>query len=40
MFRKWLEETYKPSKMLAYFKKSSPDALPSICKLLGLPEGK
>lgn len=40
MFRKWLEETYKPNKMIAYFKKTSPEALPSICKLLGLPEGK
>lgn len=39
-FRMWFEETYKPTKMVGYFKKADPVALPSICKLLGLPEGK
>jgi hypothetical protein len=39
-FRIWMEETYKPIKMVAYFQKKDPTAMPSVCKLLGLPEGK
>jgi len=39
-FRMWIEETYKPKKMLIYFRKADASALPSACKLLGLPEGK
>lgn len=39
-FRVWFEQTYKPQKMLTYFKNADPVALPSVCKLLGLPEGK
>lgn len=39
-FRMWVEETYKPKKMLIYFRKADSNALPSACKLLGLPEGK
>lgn len=39
-FRVWMEEMYKPLKMMEYFRKKDPSALPSVCKLLGLPEGK
>lgn len=39
-FRIWMEEMYKPLKMMEYFRKKDPSALPSVCKLLGLPEGK
>jgi hypothetical protein len=39
-FRVWMEEAYKPLKMLEYFRKKDPAALPSVCRLLGLPEGK
>jgi hypothetical protein len=39
-FRVWMEEAYKPLKMFEYFRKKDPSALPSVCKLLGLPEGK
>jgi len=39
-FKVWLEETYKPQKMYAYFRGKDPDSLPSVCKLLGLPEGQ
>jgi hypothetical protein len=39
-FRVWMEEAYKPLKMFEYFRKKDPAALPSVCRLLGLPEGK
>jgi len=39
-FRMWFEETYKPKKMVTYFRRADAAALPSVCKLLGLPEGK
>ncbi len=39
-FRIWMEEAYKPLKMFEYFRKKDPAALPSVCRLLGLPEGK
>lgn len=39
-FRLWFEQTYKPQKMVTYFKKADVSALPSVCKLLGLPEGR
>lgn len=39
-FKLWFEQTYKPIKMLNYFKKTDPLAMPSVCRLLGLPEAK
>jgi hypothetical protein len=39
-FKIWLEETYKPKKMYSYFRSKDPESLPSVCKILGLPEGQ
>ncbi|MCT7953567.1 hypothetical protein NG798_27605 [Ancylothrix sp. C2] len=39
-FRYWFEDTYKPLKSLQYFRKNHPEALPTICRILGLPEGQ
>lgn len=40
MFKTWFEATYKPQKALQYFRKADQEALPSLCKLLGLPEAQ
>lgn len=40
IFKTWFHNTYKPINALEYFRKSYPQALPTVCQLLGLPEGK
>ncbi len=37
-FRAWFDNQWKPSRLAKYLGKKDPSSLPSICKLLGLPE--
>lgn len=39
-FREWFENTYKPLKSINYLRKAYPQALPSLCKVLRLPEAQ
>ena len=38
-YRRWFKETYRTEKLPAYLKGKDPKALPSLCQVLGLPEG-
>jgi len=38
VFRAWFDEQWKPQRLVKYLGKRDPDSMPSICKLLGLPE--
>ena len=38
-YRRWFEEIYCKEKLPAYLKTKDPLALPSLCRLLALPEG-
>lgn len=37
-FRAWFDEQWKPNRLVKYLGKKDPNSLPSICKLMGLPE--
>jgi hypothetical protein len=39
-FRFWFNSVYKPDKLPKYLGERDPESLPSIAKLLGLPEGE
>ncbi len=39
MFRLWFERTYVQVHLVKYLKSKDRQALPSLCKMLGLPEG-
>jgi prophage antirepressor-like protein len=38
-YRRWFTVEYRETKLMNYFKGKDPEALPSLCKMLGLPEG-
>jgi prophage antirepressor-like protein len=38
-YRRWFKEIYRKEKLPAYLKSKDPLALPSLCRLLQLPEG-
>ena len=38
-YRRWFKETYRTEKLPTYLKGKDPKALPSLCQVLGLPEG-
>ena len=39
MYRVWFEQTYVQVHLAKYLKSKDKAALPSLCKMLGLPEG-
>ena len=39
MYRVWFEQTYTQVHLVKYLKSKDKAALPSLCKMLGLPEG-
>lgn len=39
-FRSWFNSVWKPQRLLTYLTDRDPEALPTISKLLGLPEGE
>lgn len=38
-YRRWFQETYKPHHLPQYMKGKDPASLPTLCGMLGLPEG-
>jgi prophage antirepressor-like protein len=38
-YRRWFTVEYRETKLMNYLKGKDPAALPSLCKMLGLPEG-
>lgn len=38
-YRRWFQETYKPQHLPQYMKGKDPASLPTLCGMLGLPEG-